>query len=202
IDLLQLELGHLRDAQPTAEYHQKQRAVRGMGDLGKEPLDVLPGESFGQGAPAPDKMTRLHRIAPDALLVQTEVKKMLQGIEPAVHGRPRAAMLMLVLHKLVHLAKRDLGEGHGDLGKEQVQIKGITRDGVCRELPAFQVRPKPVDSGLADVVHRLPPPKKAVFIGCGACHTHGRFLWNPWCFSTWAMAWSYWARLVRSYSWV
>ena len=23
-------------------------------------------------------------------------------------------------------------------------------------------------------------------------------LWNPWCFSTWAMAWSYWARLVRS----
>src|SRR5882762_3615175 len=106
IDLLQLELGHLRDTQPTAEHHQKQRAVHGMGDLGKEPLDVLPGEGFGQGAPAPDTMTRLDGIAPDVLLLQTEVKKMLQGIEPAVHGRPRAAMLMLVLHKLVHLAKR------------------------------------------------------------------------------------------------
>ena len=70
---------------------------------------------------------------------------------------------MLVLHKLVHLAKRDLGEGHGDLGKEQVQIKGITRDGVCRELPAFQIRPKPVDSGLADVVHSLPPLEPLVF---------------------------------------
>ena len=50
--------------------------IRGIRNLGKEPLDVLPGQGFGQGAPAPDKMTRLDGIAPDALLLQTEVKKM------------------------------------------------------------------------------------------------------------------------------
>ena len=82
---------------------------------------------------------------------------MLQRIEPAVDRRPRPAVLMLVLHKLVDLAKGDLGQGHGDLGKEQAQIEGITRDGMRRELPALQVRPKPVDGGLADVVHGLPP---------------------------------------------
>ena len=82
---------------------------------------------------------------------------MLQRIEPAVDGRPGAAVLMLVFHKLVDLAKGDLGQRHGDLGKEQAQIEGITRDGMGGELPALQVGPKPVDGGLADVVHGLPP---------------------------------------------
>jgi hypothetical protein len=50
-----------------------------MVDLGKEPLDLLPGKGFGQEAPAPDKMTRLDGIAPDALLLQTEVKKNASG---------------------------------------------------------------------------------------------------------------------------
>ena len=57
IDLLQLEVGHLGDPEATAEDHQKQRAVHRMGDLGKEPLDLLTGEGFGQGMPTPDKVT-------------------------------------------------------------------------------------------------------------------------------------------------
>ena len=48
IDLLQLEVGHLGDPETTAEDHEKQRAVHRMGDLGKEPLDLLTGEGLGQ----------------------------------------------------------------------------------------------------------------------------------------------------------
>src|SRR4029453_9561270 len=83
-------------------------------------------------------------------------KKMLQRIEPPVDGRPRAALLMLVLHKLVHLTKRHLGEGDRSRGKKYVEIEGITRDGMHRKLPALEVCPKPIDGGLADSVHTLP----------------------------------------------
>ena len=69
INLLQLQPGHLRDAQATAEYHQKQRAVHRMGDLAKQQLDLLPGERFGQGTPAPDKVTGLDGIAGHNLLI-------------------------------------------------------------------------------------------------------------------------------------
>src|SRR2546426_3012405 len=127
-----------------------------MSDLGKEPLDLLPGERFGQGTPAPDKVTGLDGIAGHDLLLQTKVKKMLQRIEPPVDRRPRAALLMLVLYKVVDLAKRHLGEGDRRRRKKHVQIEGITRDGMRRELPALEVRPKPIDGGLADIVHRLP----------------------------------------------
>ena len=41
INLLQLEPGHLGDAQATAEYHQKQRAVHRMGDAAKQSLHLL-----------------------------------------------------------------------------------------------------------------------------------------------------------------
>src|SRR5882762_6007609 len=97
-----------------------------MGDLSKEPLHLLPGEGFGQGAPAPDKMTGLHGIASHELLLEAKVKKMLQRIEPAVDGRPRTAVLMLGLHKIVHLAKRHLGEGDGHHRKKHVEIERIT----------------------------------------------------------------------------
>ena len=128
-----------------------------MGDLGKEPLDLLTGEGFGQGVPAPDKVTGLHGIPAHQLLLHAKGKKVLQRIEPPVDRRPRPAVVMLAFHKLVDLAKGDLGQGHGDLGKEQAQIEGIIRDGMGGELPALQVRSKPVDGGLADVVHGLPP---------------------------------------------
>ena len=123
IDLLQLELGHLRDAQPTAEHHQKQGAVHRMVDLGKQALDLLAGERFGQGTPTPHKVTGLDGVPHHPLLVQAKVKKVLQGIEPPVDRRPRPAVLMLVLHKLVDLAKGDLGEGDSHLRKEQAQIQ-------------------------------------------------------------------------------
>jgi hypothetical protein len=64
---------------------------------------------------------------------------------------------MLAFDKLVDLAKGDLGQGHGHLGKEQAQIKSIIRNGMGGELSASQVCPKPVDGGLADIVHELPP---------------------------------------------
>src|SRR5262252_7339514 len=157
IDLLQLEVGHLRDPQSTAEDHEKQRAVHRMGDLGKEPLDLLAGEGFGQGASTPDKVTGLDRIPAYPLLLQAKGKKVLQRIEPPVDRRPSPAMVMLALHELVDLAKGDLGKGYRDCGKEQTQIQGITRDGMRRELPTLQVRPKPAVGGLADVVHGSPP---------------------------------------------
>ena len=40
---------------------------------------------------------------------------MLQRIEAAIDGRPGAAVLTLLLHRFVDLAKRHLGEGYGDL---------------------------------------------------------------------------------------
>jgi hypothetical protein len=98
-----------------------------------------------------------HRIPSYQLLLYAKGKKVLQRIEPPVDRRPGPAEVMLAFHKLLHLAKGDLGQGHGDLGKEQAQIESITRDGMCRELPALQVGPKPVDGGLADVVHGLSP---------------------------------------------
>ena len=52
-----------------------------MGDLCKEPLDLLPSKGFGEGTPAPDKMTGFDRIAGHPLLVEAKVKKMLQRIE-------------------------------------------------------------------------------------------------------------------------
>ena len=64
---------------------------------------------------------------------------------------------MLPFHKLVDLVKGDAGERHGDLGEKQAQITRVTRDGVGGELAPGQVRLKPVDGGLADIVHRLPP---------------------------------------------
>ena len=90
-----------------------------MVNAGEEPLDLLSGQGFGQGPPTSDEMTRLDGIARDQLLVETHVKKMLQRIEPSVDGRPRSAVLMLVLHKLVDLAKGDLGEGNSHLVKKR-----------------------------------------------------------------------------------
>src|SRR6266446_3495058 len=119
IDLLQFELGDLGDPQATAEHDQKQGAVHGMGDLRKEPLHLCPSQGFGEGAPAPDKMTGLDWIACHPLLVEAKVKKMLQRIEAAVDGRPGTAMLMLVLHKLVDLVQGDAGKWHGDLSEKQ-----------------------------------------------------------------------------------
>jgi hypothetical protein len=128
-----------------------------MGNLGKEPLDLLTGEGFGQGTPTPDKVTGLDGIPAYPLLLQAKGEKVLQRIESPVDRRPRPAMVMLALHKLVDLAKGDLGQGHRDFGKEQAQIQGVIRDGMRRELPTLEVRPKPVDSGLANVVPGLPP---------------------------------------------
>jgi hypothetical protein len=107
------------DTETTPEHHQKQRAIQGMVDLGKQPRDLLPGEGFGQGAPAPDEMTRLDGIAPDELLVQTTVKNMLQRIQASVDGRPRPAVLMRPRHQLVDLAQGHLGQGPGSLAKEE-----------------------------------------------------------------------------------
>jgi hypothetical protein len=157
IDLLQGELGDLGDPQATAEHAQKQGAVQGMGDLRKEPLDLRSSQGFGEGAPAPDKMTGLDRIARHPLLVEAKVKKMFQRIEAAVDRGPRAAELVLPFDKLVNLVKGDAGERHGDLGEQQAQINRVTRDRGGGELAPCQVRLKPVDGGLADIVHRLPP---------------------------------------------
>jgi hypothetical protein len=63
-------------------------------------------------------VTRLDRIAAYELLVEAKVKKMLERIEPAVDRRPGTAVPMLVLDKLVHLAKGDLRQGDRHLRKE------------------------------------------------------------------------------------
>jgi hypothetical protein len=157
VDLLQLEVRRLRDAQPTAEHDQKQGAIHWMVDVGKEPLDLLPGERFRQGPPASDETTGLDGIARDELLVETKVKKMLERIEPPGERRPRAAVVMLYLGELIDLAEGYLGEGDGNLGKEEAHIYGITRDSVRREPPSLQIGPKAVDGGLADVIHGLSP---------------------------------------------
>jgi hypothetical protein len=157
IDLLQCELCDLGDPQATAEHAQKQGAVHGMGDLRKEPLHLLAGKRLRQGAPAPDKVTGLDGVPAHQLLVQAKGKKVLQGMEAAVDGRPRATVVMLPFHTLVDLVKGDAGERHGDLSKKQAQINRVTRDGVGGELSPYHVRLKLVDGGLADIVHRLPP---------------------------------------------
>ena len=100
IDLLQLEGSHLGDAEATAEDHAKQGTIHRMSDLGKEPLDLRTGEGFGQGAPTPDKVARLHGIPAHQLLLHAKGKKVLQGIKSAVDRRPGAAVVMLMLHKL------------------------------------------------------------------------------------------------------
>jgi hypothetical protein len=64
---------------------------------------------------------------------------------------------MLVLHKLVDLVKGDAGKRHRDLSEKQAQIDRVTRDGMGGELAPCQVRLKPVDGRLADIIHRLPP---------------------------------------------
>src|SRR4029434_5937965 len=135
-----------------------------MLDLGKQALDLLAGQGFGQGTPPPHKVTGLDGVPQHPLLVQAKVKKVLERIEPSVDRRPGAAAVMVMLHKLVDLTKGNLGEGDRYLRKEQAQITRITRDAMSRELPAFQVRPKPVESGLADVIHALPPFKSLALL--------------------------------------
>jgi hypothetical protein len=91
IKLLQFELSHLRNPEPTAEHHQKQGAVHRMGDLGKELLDLLLGERFGQGTPAPDKVTGLDGITGHELLLETKVKKCFSALSRRLmvaHARP------------------------------------------------------------------------------------------------------------------
>ena len=119
IDMIQLELGHFRDTQPTAEDHEKQGTVHRMVDLSKQALDLLAGQGFRQGTPPPHKVPGLDGVPQYPLLVQTKVKKVFQGIEPAVDRHPGALVMMLVLHKLVDLAKGDLGKGDRHLRKEQ-----------------------------------------------------------------------------------
>ena len=175
VNMGELELRRLRDAQPAAEHHQTQGPIHRMVDLGKQPLDLLPGERFRQGPPTPDERTGLDGIALDQLLVETHVKKMPHGIEPSVDGRPRSAVLMLVLHKPLHLTKGDLREGDSHLRTEETQIEGLARDGVRRELSALQVGLKPVNRGLTDGVHGLSPLQPL------ACFDlrHGLVVWGP-----------------------
>src|SRR5215471_8846021 len=103
-----------------------------MIDLGKQALALLAGESFRQRTPTPHKVTGLDGGPQHPLLVQAKVKKVFQGIEPAVDCRPGAAVVMLVLYKLVDLAKGDLREGDRHLRKKQAQIRRITRDAMPR----------------------------------------------------------------------
>jgi hypothetical protein len=63
INLREFALCDLRDAQATAQQHQKQGAVHRMDDLRKEPLPLVPGERFRQGAPASYTVTGLHGLA-------------------------------------------------------------------------------------------------------------------------------------------
>jgi hypothetical protein len=91
------------------------------------------------------------------VLVEAKGKNMLERIAAAVAGRPGAAMLMLVLHKLVDLVTGDAGKRHGDLSEKQAHIERVTRDGMGGALAPCQGRLKPVDGGLADSLHRLPP---------------------------------------------
>src|ERR1700752_206137 len=88
VKMVELELRRLRDAQPAAAHHQQQGPIHRMVDAGEESLDLRSGEGFGQGPPTSDEITGIYGIAPDKLLVETHVKKMLQGIEPTVDGRP------------------------------------------------------------------------------------------------------------------
>ena len=91
IDLLQFELDHRGDPQSTAEHDQKQGAVHGMGDRRKEALHLLPSKGFGEGAPAPDQMTGLDRIARHPLLVEAQVKKCFRALRRRLmvaHARP------------------------------------------------------------------------------------------------------------------
>jgi hypothetical protein len=157
IALLQLELRDFRDPEPTAQHHQNQRPVHGRGELRKEPLDRLPRERFGEGASPPDQVTGLDGVPSHPLRGQAKVTKVLQRMEAAVEGRPDAPLRMLVFHKLLHLTGRELGERHAALGKKQAEIHRVTRHGVGGELAPFQVRPKPVASPLAEIVHGLPP---------------------------------------------
>jgi hypothetical protein len=175
IEMVQRELGHFRAPQPPAEDHQKQGAVHRMLELGKQTLDLLARERCGQGAPAPHKVTRLARIAADALLVEAKVKKMLERIEPAVDRRPGPAVPMLVRYNLVHLAKGDLRQGDRHLRKEEAQIQRITGDRMRRELPALQVQAKPVYGGLTDVVPALPPLKALALLPL----RHRLIVWRP-----------------------
>ena len=82
---------------------------------------------------------------------------MFQGIEPAVDRRPGAAV-DVGAHKLVDLAKGDLGEGDSHLRKEQAQITRITRDAMARRTVCGAPSTAETDRGRSgvDVIQALP----------------------------------------------
>ena len=139
IDLLQLELGDLRDAQPTAEHHQKQGAVHRMVDLGKQSLDLLAGECFGEGTPAPNKVTGLDGVPGHETPLDEKVKKVFEGMQAPMHRGRREALLLLVFQEALHVLKRYRLEGVRDGGKEEAQIKGITLDRMPGVLPPLKI---------------------------------------------------------------
>jgi hypothetical protein len=169
-----LELGALGNAPPTAEHAQKQGAVPRRVELGTPALDLLTGERFGAGTPPPPNVTGLDGVPHHPRLIQTKINNVLQGIAPAVHRRPRAAVGLVVLDKLRDRAAGALGAGDRNRRKDEAERARRTRDGGCRDRPARHVRPQPGHGGLTDGIQRLPPLALGV---CGALG-HRRSVWR------------------------
>ena len=164
-----------RAAPAARRHHQPPGPIHGRVDAGAPPLDLRAGEGCGPGPPTSDDMTGLDGMARDPLGVATHVQHRRQGLEPAVEGRPRAAVRRRVLHPRVALAQSDRGQGPRHLRHDEVPSAGRTRARGRRARPARQVGPKPVDGGLADVVQGLSPVEALA----GFDLRHGLVVWGP-----------------------
>ena len=155
VTMLHLEVDHLGDPQATPEHEQEEGLIHGVVDLRTQPLHLVLREGFGQGPAPAYHVTRCNRVTYDAPLLNQRVKEMFQRMQAPMERRGGEPLVVLPVHNLFDVAKRDLGERLRTRGKEQLEIEGRAREGMGGVVAALERRSEAID-GLANrVVHGL-----------------------------------------------
>src|SRR5262249_5513340 len=151
--------------------------VHRMGDLGKEGLDLVLREVFGERSSTPEEMGRLDWIDRQGVALHHEIlKKVFDRMQTAVDRRRSEVDLALLLDEGVDIAPGHCTGVLGERREKQAQVPAIILDGVGRIVPPVEVRTEVVNgSG----VHAYLPPRACRWVIC-------------------AMACSYWCFLVVS----
>jgi hypothetical protein len=86
VEIVQREVDHLGNPQTTPQHEQEEGLIHRVVDLRKELLDLVLGESFGQGPPPAHHVTRFARIPSDTPLLEEIVEDMFQRVPASMQG--------------------------------------------------------------------------------------------------------------------
>jgi len=145
----------LGNAQATPPHQEKQGAIHGVFNRGKELRDVIGAQLLRERSAWLEIMTGLDGIDGERRLVEDEeVKEPFEGMQSPVDGRGGEPLVMLVPNKSTDVAPGDLTQGLSDGREEPAKIQAVALDRMVRIVSHAQVLTEALDFHRR---HRSPP---------------------------------------------